>query len=62
MLYLEATTLMCGYIIMSMYMHVSEYTLDLSRKLSKKWGVGRHSVVGPLSQGYDIIWFCSHPI
>ena len=26
--------------------------LDLSRRLSPKWGVGRYSVVGPLLRGY----------
>ena len=32
----------------------SSKQLDLSRKLSPKWGEGRYSVVGPLSQGYGI--------
>ena len=33
-----------------------EKILDLGRKLSPKWGVGRHSVVGPLSRGYGICY------
>ena len=38
----RATT--CGRIL--------ELTLDLSRKLSPKWGVGQYSVVGPFLRRY----------
>ena len=38
----------------------SKMIVDLNRRFSPKWGVGRYSVVGPLSRGYGmynyVIW------
>ena len=43
----------------------SKINIDLNRKLSQKRGVGRYSIVGPLSRGYSLAVFVNcymHPL